>query len=492
MSVVAPKLFQSSDTGAPTLSGTVGDLTELLASCLVVRRVFNAVSGASFTDRTTEARLQGGSVFPMFPTPGTSDELYIGLTQKFERTTFILATPGLGGTYVFEYWSGAAWSAFTPTDGTSGFTVSPGALTWSIASLTGWVTNTVNSITCYWIRIRPTVLPSSMPTVNSISVTGWSVAYSGTNQMAFQMGAANQFYLNVNDNGPGAGGAREARIVGYETMSAIGTGTNPFPTAALYPNGLFMRKSTALSGVARSWLLITDDRTFYLCNIPADTGNHYTAIGFGDFYSFVASDGYRTMIMGRGLENTALSDSVYSYDFATRIDQGFGGMTIGQNVAMASNGKFMARNWLSAVGAARFGASVPTLCPALGATAGVNGWSRLAYAGRHTYPNPIDGGIFVVPVWMAEVVYSETVAADARYQGDLTSSFRGRLRGLWGWQHAYNVVADRTPFTGSGAMVGKSFIVLTPTERGDSPGGAGGLYNGTMTFETSDTWETNT
>ena len=486
MSVVAPKLFQSSDTGAPTLSGTAGDLTELFASCLVLRRCFTAVSGASFTDRTAEARLQAGAAFNLFPTPGTNDEIYLGLTQKFERAAFTLSSLGVGGTYVFEYWSGGGWSAFSPTDGTAGFTLS-GALTWSISSLINWFQTVVNGITCYWIRIRPTVLPSGMPTVSAITLTGWSVAYSGTNQLAFQMGAGNQFFLNVNDNAPGAGTGKEARVVGYETMSAIGTGTNPFPTVAQSANGLFVRKSTTADATTRSWILVADDRTFYFACIPGDTNLYYHTFGFGDFYSFVSSDPYRTMIMARSTENVGTTFTTGgAVDCASRQDgSGDSAGSTGITSHQLSLGKYAARNYLGAVGAVREGLAPMKMHEIIrGVPSNTQNIHPLGGGGL-VYPNTPDGGVVAGTCWMFELgqLSNSSVPNQVMY-------FRGRFRGLWNWCHIFDttITPDRTVVSGSGAMAGKSFILTGPT----CPAlNAGGQVNGVMMYETSDTWETN-
>src|SRR4029077_17944641 len=132
---------------------------------------------------------------------------------------------------------------------------------------------------------------------------GWSKPFTGTNAAVFRQGAGNQMYLDVNDNSPGAATAQEARVRGYETMSAVATGTGPFPTVAQSANGLFVRKSAAASGTARVWCVIADDRTFYLLIQSGDVAGQWYGVAFGDYYSFVTgTDNYRTMIIARNLE----------------------------------------------------------------------------------------------------------------------------------------------------------------------------------------------
>src|SRR5262245_26448894 len=98
----------------------------------------------------------------------------------------------------------------------------------------------------------------------SKTAAGWSKPFTGTNAAVFRMGGGNQFYLDVNDNGPGAGTGQEARVRGYETMTAVATGTGPFPTVAQLAAGIIVRKSAALSGTTRAWVMVADDRSFYL------------------------------------------------------------------------------------------------------------------------------------------------------------------------------------------------------------------------------------
>src|SRR5574342_915592 len=94
---------------------------------------------------------------------------------------------------------------------------------------------------------------------------GWSKPYTGTNKAAFQNGFGSvQMLLRVDDNGPVT--AREARITGYETMSDVDTGVNPFPTAAQGVGGIAMlvaRKSATADATGRDWIIVADERTMY-------------------------------------------------------------------------------------------------------------------------------------------------------------------------------------------------------------------------------------
>jgi hypothetical protein len=108
----------------------------------------------------------------------------------------------------------------------------------------------------------------------ALSAAGWTKSFSTTNKAAYRQNAtganntAAPMYLYVDDTGPGAGAAREARACGFETMSAITpTGTGQFPTAALSTIGVgtvVIRKSVSADAVARPWTIVANGQTIYL------------------------------------------------------------------------------------------------------------------------------------------------------------------------------------------------------------------------------------
>jgi hypothetical protein len=72
---------------------------------------------------------------------------------------------------------------------------------------------------------------------------GWTKAYGTFPQAAYRQPAGCRFYLQVDDSGPGSGGAREARCTGWEAMTAYNTGFGQFPTPAQVASGAVCRKS---------------------------------------------------------------------------------------------------------------------------------------------------------------------------------------------------------------------------------------------------------
>lgn len=273
---------------------------------------------------------------------------------------------------------------------------------------------------------------------------GWTKPYVGTNLAAFRQGGANQFYARINDAGPGAGGAKEARILGYETMSDVDTGTGPFPTAAQMANGLFVRKSTTADATARAWKVFADDRTVYGFVQTGDSAGVYLAFMFGDVYSVVTADAYRTLLISRATEDSATLTN-------DRLD-------LTTNSLQVLSGHYMARGHTGLGGAVNVGkiSDYPKQDTANNFSGGVG------------FPNAGDSAIWIAPVWLCDPTTGGV------------KSIRGRLRGLYCWLHAIAGVSDGDTFSGAGDFAGKSFEII-------KQGGGGGAF----VLETSNTLDTN-
>lgn len=456
--MAAPIVFRSTDSGAPTLSGTAGDLVTVLNACLTILKMFTAISGASFVDNTNKSRSQttatNAGTFVLFQGPTvTNDEAYFGLSSKFNRAKFSFATAGVQGsavTLAWEYWNGSAWTALSGvSDGTSGLTVS-GTTTWTIPS--DWATKAVNATTCYWMRLRFTAGSwTTNPIVQYATLTGWTQGYGPTsNNISYQQGGGNGFFLDIQDNGAsnteggaGAPTARDARVYSYETMSAVATGTGMTPVSGTIS---VWRKSSTADATTRTWIVVADDRTVYLFVLALDTNTPYTAGLAGDFYSMVPNDPYRFMIMA----NTA--ETAGALSAANQLV----GVLLSTNVAQA--GKYIQRNYIG------LGVATP-VC--LLADSRLN-TSTIVWGGNNQYPNGPDGGLWIVPVFIGETTLV---------------NIRGRLRGLYYPGHLAVNFTDGDTISGANAYAGKTFLVIKPS--------GGNAILGMHMVETSDTWETN-
>ena len=429
-------LFKSTDSGAPSMTGQVGKLTDLLSHCLIIGKVFTTTDDVAFTDNTTEARLNGGTAFKLFITPATTDRAYFGHSSKFTRLTFAFGTLGTSATYVWEYWNGTAWTTLSVTDGTSSFTVN-GSVTWAAPG--AWATNAVNSVTQYWVRVRYTgSAPATNPLTNSATYLGWLEYYTGTNQRDYRAGVGRQLYLSVNDNTVGAGGAKEARASGFEAMTALGVGTGQFPTAAQVATFLTWRKSFTADATARTWLCIADDRSFIFGILTGDTAGQYYEGHFGDLYALLSSDAYGVLIVGREVENDATS-------------QNFGLLA---SLGTTSAGHYMPRSYTAV------GTSVK-----VGKHGDAVKGNATSMRGTVPYLNGPDGIAYTSPIWVHES----------------GSHLRGRIRGLREWLHAISALNDLDTFSGTGTLAAKTFVFAKQLSDGVSA----------MVLESSDGWETN-
>lgn len=250
----------------------------------------------------------------------------------------------------------------------------------------------------------------------SKSAAGWTIAWTATNKRSYLMPAGNAFSLDVDDSGPGTGGAQEAIVRGWEVETAVETGTNPFPTvaqiAANVPN---WRKSSAASSAPRGWILIADDRSFILGILDGDVASAYKVYYFGDIYSLKSGDGYRTIISVRTTANSAAA-------------AGSLGSGAGANSGFATAGLYAAR-----------------IAAATGTSVNITEiWSGTTIESTASFLQSLDGKIYI-----SRILIGETTGVHPR----------GWLRGVYGVSNPVGL-NDGDTFTGSGDFAGRSFVIL--------------------------------
>lgn len=257
------------------------------------------------------------------------------------------------------------------------------------------------------------------------AAAGWSTAYTGTNKRAYLQGTgSNGRYLRVDDTGTG-----NARVVGYEAMSDIDTGTGPWPTAAQVSGGGYFRKSSTTDGTARPWLVAADAKRFYLWvgyNVAEGTGlaaNATPLYFFGDLLNTDGVDAYNTLLMcGESASSLPTSGTV--------------------NIGAVITGHYIPRNYAASAGAL----NVLKLSDmrALGATSGAMG-----VAGS-TYPDPVTSGMILSAVSVMDLA---------------TKIHRGVMPGLYNPLHNLPGASGDT-FTGYGGQSGRGFILLDTCNAG--------------------------
>lgn len=135
-----------------------------------------------------------------------------------------------------------------------------------------------------------------------MAAAGWNKPFSGTGLAVYKSAspAAHGQFLRVADTT-----AEYARAIGYENMTAVSTGTGPFPTSAQVSGGYYWGKSDETSGTnAVPWVFASDGRMFYLFPqasfvSSSGAGRSFSTIVFGDLApESPAGDPYATAVVG--------------------------------------------------------------------------------------------------------------------------------------------------------------------------------------------------
>lgn len=327
------QFFDSTMLNAPVLSGQVGTLTALLTACLV----------DGFTALTVTSLVVAGNVATV-TTSGAHGLALVGLTGPVVNIAG--ATPsGLNGR--FRVASVTSSTVFTfATEGISNQTAT-GTMTARRAGL------------------------------------GWSRPFSATNQAVYQPDAAfTSHCLQVIDdaNVTTSAAGRWAKWRGYETMTAVDTGTGLFPTAAQSATGLQVVKSSTSDSTARAWWLVGDAGLFYFGTFwSAPYPDLAEGHAFGQTGSLRAADAFATLISA----NSAASLTLPTYPGSSEFS------SIGA-VTTTQAGRYLARSQN------QLGAAV-----AAGLVRGHEGQSYMG-SGGFAYPYPVNNGLLFSGLGLAE------------------------------------------------------------------------------------------
>ena len=242
--------FDSSQPGAPVLSGVAGTLRTLLKACLVDGFGAGAVATLTVSGGIATATYAGAHPFK------------VGYVAQFAG-----ATPaGLNGDKVILSVTGTSVTFAAPG-------VPDGAATGTITS-----------------KAAP---------------AGWQELFAGAlaNVIALKPSVveATGCVLRVDDTG-----AINARVRAYEAMSDISTGVGMTPLESQAAGGLRWPKSATANATARAWILVADARGFYLAVAPAG-GDRYTLLFAGDIASLKSGDSYGYLLTGNQADQTNAS-----------------------------------------------------------------------------------------------------------------------------------------------------------------------------------------
>ena len=139
-------------------------------------------------------------------------------------------------------------------------------------------------------------------------VGSWSKPFTGTNKAVFRSAdvQANGHYLRVDDSG-----TMTARVVGYEAMTDVDTGSGPFPTAAQIAGGGYVHKSVSANSNAVRYAMAADSRAVLWAIEPGtpalSTPRNSNLRGFGDSIPLAqAGDAWATFLSFIASSNTTL------------------------------------------------------------------------------------------------------------------------------------------------------------------------------------------
>lgn len=279
--------------------------------------------------------------------------------------------------------------------------------------------------------------------------SGWTRPYTGTNLAVFKQPAGTSgFHLRVDENTV----ANAALLRGYETMTAVSTGSRLFPTTVqeANPGGMFIPKGDA-ENTAMEWIVAATGSAFWLFIKPksANVGAPYdfsTPFFFGDIESYKTSDLYKCMILG----------SLYSAEFPSYgvnpPNYAFSQPLYNSGLTTVSVNTCLARAYTAAIGAIPCGLH----------TDGYRNNAQMETGGVVQFPNPADGGIYASKIYVHEYIGGQSV-------------MRGALPGMWQLSQPHTAFNLGDTYNGSGDFAGKTFEFVRSR-------------TGLMSLETSNTW----
>ena len=242
------KVFASTGPGALVLSGTAGALSTLLKTYLVDGRGSGAVATLTVTSGVATATYGAGHPFDV----GSVGEFTGAAPAELNGQKRILSVAANSVTF----------------DATG---VADGAATGSIAS--------------------------------KLASAGWQQVFSATNITCLKptVPEATGCVLRVDDTG-----TTNARVRAFEAMADVSSGVGLTPLESQVAGGLYWPKSSAANATARPWIVIADERGFYLAVDPTGTGR-YTLTYSGDIASLKSGDAYGYLLTGNQSDQAAAS-----------------------------------------------------------------------------------------------------------------------------------------------------------------------------------------
>lgn len=132
-------------------------------------------AGGTFTNYTAACNDTTASDVT-FPT-AVGHHMYFGGADKFQAIIVNVATAGVTGVLVWEYWNGSAWSS-TGVTGANLTATGQTLITLSPVAVNAMATTTINSQTYYWLRARVSTAYTVAPILTQGRKGGRTATYS--------------------------------------------------------------------------------------------------------------------------------------------------------------------------------------------------------------------------------------------------------------------------------------------------------------------------
>lgn len=226
----------------------------------------------------------------------------------------------------------------------------------------------IPSTTTFTFDITTALTAASGTITCKVAPLGWEKTFSGTNKAVYRSldVTTNQFYLRVDDTN-----TLYSAVTMYETMSSVDVGTGASATK-------YWKKSIYSNTTSYPWHAIGNKKVFYFFS---DWHPNYTlqpaGYAFGWFPSFKSGDGYNTMLIGHDVSNPSYPAN--NQDFAK----------IGS--ASDTEGQILVRSY------SQLGSYISFY--KLG---GIALHTAMGYDTAYQFPNPVDNGVHLFPVYIYE------------------------------------------------------------------------------------------
>lgn len=426
-------VYNSSDAGASALvlTATPSSLLAVLDGCLVNGYSGKTAAGwtKSFTSGTVGVYRAGGGNQRYLRIDDTHPQYAIA--TGFETMTGVNTGTG---PFPSPYNSGGGVNQPAQTVSFAS-TITSGTAT----GLTGGTTYTLTILVDSTRTINFSALGSTMTTYASLvstlntAMSPYATCTLINGYVVFQSNSTTSAY-------PGQAGIAVTNS-GANPLFASVTPAATIGVTGASVSGNFVLKTIVANTNPISWTIVATNAAFYLwvnCSQEVNTYLNSNISFFGDIQSFKSGDVYNSMLIASVAATT--SSSTFS--------------SLSTSLSSVLGGHWLARSYTQ-LGTS---VSVSKHSDQLRSAAGMG-------RGSLAYPNLIDGGLTVAPVWVSELSNPQF-------------PLRGILPGIWNICHL-SALQPFDTFTGAGTLAGKTFIVL-PVYSG---GGAG-----QCAIETSNTW----